>query len=61
MDEELSDVNSSLSETPKINDRAEVSYHLTAIKVRYGETIGVFAELGFGFRGLVNVGLSIKI
>ncbi len=38
-----------------------LTYHLTALKVRYGNIIGGFAELGFGYRGLVNAGLSIKI
>lgn len=37
------------------------AYHLTALKVRYGDMIGGFAELGFGYRGLVNVGLSVKL
>ena len=46
---------------PTENDRWKFSYHLTAIKFRIGEEIGAFAELGFGYRGLVNVGLSIKI
>ena len=46
---------------PEANDRLRFSYHITAIKFRYGETFGGFAELGFGYRGLVNVGLSIKI
>ncbi len=46
---------------PEAKDRVRFSYHITAIKFRYGETIGGFAELGFGYRGLVNVGLSIKI
>lgn len=46
---------------PEANDRLRFSYHITAIKFRYGETFGGFAELGFGYRGLLNVGLSIKI
>ena len=45
----------------KEQDRAKFAYHITAVKFRYGNIIGVIAELGFGFRGLVNVGLSIKI
>lgn len=45
----------------KPSDGFKFSYHITAIKFRYGETVGCFAELGFGYRGLVNVGLSIKI
>ena len=43
------------------NDRLHFSYHITAVKFRYGDMVGGFAELGFGYRGLVNVGLSIKI
>ena len=46
---------------PEANDRLRFSYHITAIKFRYGETFGGLAELGFGCRGLVNVGLAIKI
>lgn len=66
MDETLQDLNKAGLEryglpSPKENDRFKFSYHITAVKFRYGETIGGFAELGFGYRGLVNVGLSIKI
>ncbi len=43
------------------DDRLNFSYHLTALKFRYGEAIGGFVELGFGYRGIVNLGLSIKI
>lgn len=39
----------------------QLAYHLTAIKLRYGNIIGGFAELGFGYRGLVNIGLSIML
>lgn len=46
---------------PEPVDRLHFSYHITAVKFRYGETFGGFAELGFGYRGLVNVGLSIKM
>lgn len=46
---------------PKEKDIFKLAYHLTAVKLRYGEIIGGFVELGFGYRGLVNVGLSIKI
>lgn len=46
---------------PFPNDRWKFAYHLTALKFRIGETVGGFAELGFGYRGLVNVGLSVKI
>ena len=36
------------------------AYHLTAIKVRYGNIVGGFAELGFGYRALVSLGMSVK-
>lgn len=42
-------------------DSIKFAYHITAFRFRYGETIGGFAELGFGYRGLVNVGLSVKL
>ena len=46
---------------PEPDSRFKFAYHLTPVKFRYGDEIGVFAELGFGYRGLVNVGLSVKI
>lgn len=42
-------------------DRAKLAYHFTALKVRYGEVFGIYGELGFGYRGLLNVGLSVKL
>ncbi|MBO7764215.1 MAG: hypothetical protein J6S16_04655 [Bacteroidales bacterium] len=46
---------------PHSSEQWKLSYHFTACKVRYGDTFGVFGELGFGYRGLVNVGISIKL
>lgn len=46
---------------PHASDQFKFSYHLTACKFRWGDTFGVFAELGFGFRGLVNAGLSVQL
>lgn len=46
---------------PEPDSRLKFAYHITPVKFRYGDEIGVFAELGFGYRGLLNVGLSIKI
>lgn len=46
---------------PKSSQYVNFAYHITALKFRYGEMFGFFAELGFGYRGLVNIGLSIKI
>jgi len=47
-------------EIPKSKNSYKVAYHLSPIRVRYGETLGVFAELGFGYRGILNVGVSTQ-
>lgn len=35
--------------------------HLSIIGLRYGQTLGAFAELGFGFKGLINFGINLKL
>ena len=54
-------VRNAVSDELEPNDHLNFSFHITAVKFRYGDMVGGFAELGFGYRGLVNVGLSIKI
>lgn len=49
------------NQLPSSSEQLKLAYHFTACKIRYGNTFGVFGELGFGFRGLVNVGFSIKL
>ena len=49
------------NQLPKSNEQIKVAYHITACKLRYGNTFGIFGELGFGYRGLVNLGISIKL
>lgn len=46
---------------PEDESKLNFAYHLTALKVRYGETFAVFGEVGFGHRGIFSVGLSIKL
>lgn len=46
---------------PSDQNYLKFAYHITALKFRYGETFGVLAEVGFGYRGLVNVGLSVRL
>ena len=45
---------------PHEKDQWTFAYNLTACKARIGGTIGGFLELGFGYKGLVNAGLSVK-
>ena len=54
-------VRNAVSDELEPNDHLNFSFHITAVKFRYGDMVGGFAELGFGYRGLVNIGLSIKI
>jgi len=59
-------INESLSDVKRqgideADNRVKFAYHLTAAKFRWGETVGGFAELGFGYRGILNVGLSVKL
>ncbi len=55
------DTGSRVFNIPEAKDKWKVAYHLTAIKFRYGEMVGGFVELGFGYRGLVNIGMSVKL
>jgi len=45
----------------KEDDRVMFAYHVTAAKFRIGETWGFMAELGFGYRGILNIGLSVRL
>lgn len=34
---------------------------VTPIGVRYGKTVGIFAELGYGYKGILNTGVSLRL
>ena len=36
------------------------NFHLNAIGLRYGNKLGVFAEAGFGYKGIINMGASYR-
>ncbi len=38
-----------------------ITVHGTPIGVRYGKAVGIFAELGYGYRGIVNAGISLRL
>lgn len=38
----------------------DFAYQINAIGARVGRTIGAFAELGFGYNGVLNLGISAK-
>lgn len=36
------------------------TYQLTPFGIRFGENVGVFAELGYGYKGIANAGVSVE-
>ena len=38
-----------------------IAYQINAIGIRIGDNIGGFLELGYGYKGIVNAGLSIQL
>ena len=36
------------------------NFQLNAVGFRYGSAFGVFAELGFGYKGIINAGISYQ-
>ncbi len=43
------------------SDGFRLAYHVNVVGARFGGRTGVAVELGFGYRGIVNVGLSYRI
>lgn len=35
-----------------------LNFHITPIGIRFGRTVGVFAEIGFGYKGVIAAGVS---
>ncbi len=38
-----------------------IAYQINVMGIRIGDNIGGFVELGYGYKGIVNVGLSIQL
>ena len=45
---------------PEKGNKGAFGYHLTAFGFRYGKKAAVIAELGFGYKGILNVGFNYK-
>ena len=41
-------------------NKGAFGYHLTAFGFRYGKKAAVLAELGFGYKGIINIGFNYK-
>ncbi|MFY8021029.1 MAG: hypothetical protein ACOVP1_07525 [Bacteroidia bacterium] len=57
----VSYVNAKNADTGKKGEDIIPAYHLTALGVRYGEKLGVYADFGYGFNGIVNAGILYKL
>ena len=58
-------VNYQFSGLPDINDKwlipaGNIAAQVTPIGIRVGNTFGLFLEFGYGYRGMVNMGLSYQ-
>lgn len=42
-------------------NKGAFGYHLTAFGFRYGKKAAVVAELGFGYKGIINIGFSYQL
>ena len=42
-------------------DAGQLAFHISALGFRFGKKIGGFAEIGYGYKGVVNFGLSVKL
>jgi hypothetical protein len=43
-----------------INNNTMFNFQMTAIGVKFGSNIGLFAEAGFGYKGLISGGFFAK-
>lgn len=42
-------------------NKGAFGYHLTAFGFRYGKKAAVVAELGFGYKGIINIGFNYQL
>ncbi len=45
----------------EIKNTGEFAFHINAFGVRYGNKICAFAEAGYGYKGIMNFGVSINL
>ncbi|MDD2538717.1 MAG: hypothetical protein WC377_02165 [Bacteroidales bacterium] len=53
-------ISSSGTDVSEDKDRWRFAYHLSPVHIRWGGTFGLFADLGWGYKGVANAGLSVK-
>jgi len=59
--EELTPPPSEVSTAPSSGDISSVAYQVNAIGVRIGKKFGGYAEFGYGYKGIFNIGFSVQL
>ncbi len=57
----FSDANSTVGNTARNKNSSYLAYQFTPLGIRTGQKIGFWAELGYGFKGLLNAGISVRL
>ena len=45
----------------EVENPGKMAFHINAIGFRFGKSIGGFLELGYGYKGILNFGFSLKL
>ena len=44
-----------------VENPGQLAFHISAVGFRFGKAVGGFFELGYGYKGVINFGLSVKL
>jgi hypothetical protein len=59
--EELTPPSTEEGATSTTGDISSVGYQVNAVGIRIGKKFGGYAEFGYGYKGIFNVGLSVQL
>ena len=45
----------------EVENPGKMAFHINAIGFRFGKSVGGFLELGYGYKGVINFGFSLKL
>ena len=57
----VSYVHAKNADTGKKGEDIIPAYQINALGIRYGEKVGVYADFGYGFNGIINAGILYKL
>jgi hypothetical protein len=55
------DANAGTGSNAKNKNMSYLAYQLTPFGVRTGQKVGFWAEVGYGYKGLLNAGISVRL